>query len=74
MKKERYAVMKIDKRNGWMMFVSSSDGSCLVHNPLQMATFEKQEAEKLVCELSAHVADVTPALVGDICISKVKLA
>jgi hypothetical protein len=74
MKKERFAVIRLDKRNGWMMFASSPDGSSFAHNPFQMATFEEKEADEIVRKLTAHVAEVTPALVDDICISKVKLA
>ena len=74
MKKTRFAVIQLDRRNGWLMFVSSPDGSHLSHNPFQMVTFEEQEADSLVSELTAYVAKVTPALVDDICISKMQLS
>ena len=74
MKKERYAVIQLDTRNGWLMFCSSPEAKfSFSHNPLQMAVFEEWQADDLVRRYSRHLKETVPGVCGDYCISKIKL-
>ena len=75
MKKEKFAVIQLDKTNGWIMFFTSPEGTfSLSHHPFQMATFEEWQADDIVRRYSRHLKDTCPSCCGDYCISKVKLA
>lgn len=75
MKKTRYAVIRLDTTNGWLMFCTSEKGEfSFSHNPFDKAVYEEWQADELVRKYQRFLKETCPGVCNDFCISKVKLA